>query len=71
MSFIGTNFAPFQRILAEGGGGQSVRGGTAYSVSPWNGKQELNRTAGWAVRAVASSHCSRNPSRAIAPDTAE
>lgn len=40
-------------------------------VSLWNGKQELNLTAGLGARAVASSHGSILPRRAMALDIAE
>jgi hypothetical protein len=48
-----------------------VRGGTTKTMSSRYGKQELNETAGELVRAVASSHSSSQPSRAIAAVTAE
>jgi hypothetical protein len=47
------------------------RGGTTNSVSPWNGKHELKRTAGSLARAVASSHSSNIPRRAMALEMAE
>jgi len=68
----GTNRALFHRTLAEGAGGQSVRGGTTNCKSPRNGKQELKRTAGPAVSPTsAASQSSSRPSRAIACVTAE
>src|SRR6185369_16455816 len=66
-----TKRAPFHRTFDDAGGGHTCRGATTNRVSPWNGKQELSRTAGFSVRAVASSHSSRFPSRAIADVTAE
>ena len=41
------------------------------SISSMNGKQELKETADEPLRAVASSHSSSQPSRAIAAVTAE
>jgi hypothetical protein len=52
-----------------------VRGGTTKPISSRKGKQELKQTAGGgapsALRAVASSHASSDPSRAMAEVTAE
>jgi hypothetical protein len=66
----GTNRAPFQRTFDDACGGHSVRGGVTNSVSPWNGKHELSRTAGALARAVASSHSSSIPNCAKACDNA-
>jgi hypothetical protein len=66
--------ALFQRTRAainEGdAGGQTVRGGATNPTSSANGKQELNRTSGVSLRAVAPSHSSSRPRRTIAPVTA-
>jgi hypothetical protein len=67
----GTNRAPFQRTLDDGGGGHRFRGGTTSKVSPWYGKHELNRTAGSDARAVASNHVSNKSKRDMAEVTAE
>ena len=68
----GTNRAPFQRTLDEGGGGHRFRGGTTSNVSPWYGKHELKRTAGSGdLTPWPSSHSSSIPSRAMADVTAE
>jgi hypothetical protein len=47
-----------------------VRGGTTKPISSRNGKHELKQTAGVELRAVASSHSSSVPKRAIADVTA-
>ena len=71
----GTKRALFQRTRAAFGegemGGHTVRGGTTKPISSMNGKQELKETADEPLRAVASSHSSSQPSRAIAAVTAE
>ena len=71
----GTKRALFQRTRGEAAaaaGGHTVRGGTTKPMSSRNGKQELKHTAGAsALRAVASSHSSSMPSRAMAAVTAE
>ena len=71
----GTKRALFQRTCADISagevGGQMVRGGTTKSISSRNGKQELKETAGAPLRAVAFSHSSSEPRRAMADATAE
>ena len=71
----GTNRADFQRTRAAirlgAVGGQMVRGGITKPISSRKGKQELKHTAGVALRAVASSHSSSQPIRAMAEVTAE
>jgi hypothetical protein len=52
-------------------GGQTVRGGVTNRTSSTYGKQELNATEGAPARAVASSHSSSIPMRAMAEATAE
>jgi hypothetical protein len=74
-TFSGTKRALFQRTRADSSagdvGGQIVRGGTTKSISSRNGKQELKQTAEAPWRAVASSHWSSEPRRAMADATAE
>jgi len=71
----GTKRALFNRTRADINagevGGQMVRGGITKPISSRNGKHELKATAGAPLRAVASSHSSSDPRRAMAEATAE